>query len=467
MATTNTNIEEAFKNSDWSTICAALMPHFNDYLARRSKNIFECELATSLDHVSTVPALYDDGAGTRKQVIMPMKIFTKQIDAQLEKAIEATANANSAADTANKAAATADNATSELNIKKQEVDDAVAASKTQTEAAKKATDDTLASKAAIEKNETARQTAETARQKAEQSRADEEKARITAENKREADFATAKINAEKATANANSAASHPPYVDADGYYYKWNVGTLSYDKTSVNLTGKAFTIKKVFASVAAMNAVSADTFAENDFILINTANVEDEDNAKLYVVAKDGNGKKYYSYLVDMSGFRGFTGKTPQFLIGNVVTLAEDASATASVSASGTDKNGNPVYKLNLGIPKGIRLRFTDLTDEQKAELSKSATDAAAASKVQTEACKAQTDIAKELNDHPNKMGDNGNWWRWNITSKAYEDTGIVARGGAMYPTFNHKGNKLYIVDYGSNVSERVVKRGNKLVFKI
>nr|DAG66405.1 MAG TPA: hypothetical protein [Caudoviricetes sp.] len=375
--------------------------------------------------------------------------------------------------------------------------------------------------------EVGRVNAETARVKA-------EKARVAAENKRETDFSASKKACDDATAKANSTYSHPPYVDKDGYYYKWNVTTSSYNKTDVNLTGKAFQIKKVFASVSAMNATDVNTFAENDFILINTANVEDADNAKLYVVALNEQGHKFYSYLVDMSGFRGFTGKTPQFLIGNVTTLAEDAEATATVSASGTDTDGNPVYKLNLGIPRGIRLRFADLTDSDKVELMKPATDAAAESKKQTEACKTATDnantqetvrqkaettrnlnettrqkqetarqeaettrnnneaarktaetkrqqdtssaitnsqtqtaIAKELNEHPVKMGDNGNWWQWNIKTHAYEDTGIVARGGAMYPTFKHVGNKLYIVDYGSNVSERVVKKGNKLVFRI
>nr|DAE37524.1 MAG TPA: hypothetical protein [Caudoviricetes sp.] len=375
--------------------------------------------------------------------------------------------------------------------------------------------------------EAGRVNAETARVKA-------EKARVAAENKRETDFSASKKACDDATAKANSTYSHPPYVDKDGYYYKWNVTTSSYNKTDVNLTGKAFQIKKVFASVSAMNATDVNTFAENDFILINTVNVEDADNAKLYVVALNEQGHKFYSYLVDMSGFRGFTGKTPQFLIGNVITLAEDANATASVSASGTDTNGNPVYKLNLGIPRGIRLRFADLTDSDKVELMKPATDAAAESKKQTEACKTATDnantqetvrqkaettrnlnettrqkqetvrqeaettrnnneaarktaetkrqqdtssaitnsqtqtaIAKELNEHPVKIGDNGNWWQWNIKTHAYEDTGIVARGGAMYPTFKHVGNKLYIVDYGSNVSERVVKKGNKLVFRI
>ena len=375
---------------------------------------------------------------------------------------------------------------------------------------------------------------EAGRVNAETARVEAEKARVAAENKRETDFSASKKACDDATAKANSTYSHPPYVDKDGYYYKWNVTTSSYNKTDVNLTGKAFQIKKVFASVSAMNATDVNTFAENDFILINTANVEDADNAKLYVVALNEQGHKFYSYLVDMSGFRGFTGKTPQFLIGNVTTLAEDAEATATVSASGTDTAGNPVYKLNLGIPRGIRLRFADLTDSDKAELMKPATDAAAESKKQTEACKTATDnantqetvrqkaettrnlnettrqkqetarqeaeitrnnnetarktaetkrqqdtsavitnsqtqtaIAQELNEHPVKMGDNGNWWQWNIKTHAYEDTGIVARGGAMYPTFKHVGNKLYIIDYGSNVSERVVKKGNKLVFRI
>lgn len=80
---------------------------------------------------------------------------------------------------------------------------------------------------------------------------------------------------------------------------------------------------------------------------------------------------------------------------------------------------------------------------------------------------KTQTDLAKELNEHPPKMGDNGNWWRWNLQTHAYEDTGIIARGGAMYPTFRQSRNKLLMIDYGSNVSEHVVKRRNKLVIKV
>lgn len=357
---------------------------------------------------------------------------------------------------------------------------------------------------------------EAGRVNAETARVEAEKARVAAENKRETDFSASKKACDDATAKANSTYSHPPYVDKDGYYYKWNVTTSSYNKTDVNLTGKAFQIKKVFASVSAMNATDVNTFAENDFILINTVNVEDADNAKLYVVALNEQGHKFYSYLVDMSGFRGFTGKTPQFLIGNVTTLAEDAEATATVSASGTDTAGNPVYKLNLGIPKGIRLRFADLTDSDKAELMKPATDAAAESRTQTEACKTATDnanaattkantaatnadkateaantattkantaatnadkateasktqttLAKELNDNPLKQGDNGNWWKYNPTTKVYEDTGIAAIGGILYPSFSNHRNHLYLIDYQQYVSNRVSYNRNHLRIKI
>ena len=47
-------------------------------------------------------------------------------------------------------------------------------------------------------------------------------------------------------------------------------------------------------------------------------------------------------------------GKTPVFVIGTVSTLDPGMSATASVTQDGVDDQGNPKYKLNLGIPKGL-----------------------------------------------------------------------------------------------------------------
>ena len=129
---------------------------------------------------------------------------------------------------------------------------------------------------------------------------------------------------------------------------------------------------------------------------------------------------------------------------------------TARQTAENT-RNSNETARQNAETT-----RNNNETARKNAETKRQQDTSAAISNSQT-----QTAIAQELNEHPVKMGDNGNWWQWNIRTHAYEDTGIVARGGAMYPTFKHVGNKLYIVDYGSNVSERVVKKGNKLVFRI
>lgn len=312
---------EMNNNQEFEALCARLLPKFNEYLLRRSKNVFACEMATSLEGISSMPALYSKD-GVQKQVIAPLSLIVAGVESE------------------------------------------------------------------VDEHEAARVEAENARVAA-------EKSRVSAETKRESDFATSKKAADDATSKALATYSHPPYVDADGYYYRWNVSTSSYNKTDVNLTGKAFQIKKVFASVSAMNTAGAASFDENDFILINTANVEDEDNAKLYVVMKNTQGTKVFSYLVDMSGFRGFTGKTPQLLIGTVTTLASGSKASAAVVASGTDSNGNPQYKINLSIPKGDKITLADLTDAEIAQLQKPATDAIAKCDAATAAANTATSNAK------------------------------------------------------------------------
>lgn len=80
---------------------------------------------------------------------------------------------------------------------------------------------------------------------------------------------------------------------------------------------------------------------------------------------------------------------------------------------------------------------------------------------------KTQTDLAKELNDNPLKQGDNGNWWKYNPQTKVYEDTGIAAIGGILYPSFSNHRNHLYLIDYQQYVSNRVSYNRNHLRIKI
>ena len=163
----------------------------------------------------------------------------------------------------------------------------------------------------------------------------------------------AKKAAEKATTNANTAAAeaqdtadHPTYIGADYHVYKWNKGAKAYDKTDIFVKGDAFSIKKVYPSISAMSAdLDNPEIKEGDFVLINTNDVEDPDNAQLYIRTETG-----FRFLVDMSGAIGFTGKTPQFLIGNV---SKGDEPVVSLSEDGVDDNGNPKYKLNFVLPKG------------------------------------------------------------------------------------------------------------------
>lgn len=77
--------------------------------------------------------------------------------------------------------------------------------------------------------------------------------------------------------------------------------------------GEAFSIKKIYSSVTEMNAgYATDGVPLNSFVLINNGDVEDPDNAKLYV-----KGEEAYQFLVDLSGATGIQGPAgPQGPVG-------------------------------------------------------------------------------------------------------------------------------------------------------
>lgn len=239
-------------DTEFEALCARLLPKFNEYLQRHSKNIFSCELATSLDGISTMPALYSKD-GVQKQVIAPLSLLTKDVDIRIEEAKQATEEANTAAGKANDAAASVNKATTDLTAERKKVEDAVSASKSQTEAAKQATEATLSSKAAIESNEAKRQAAEQTRQSQEQARMDSEikrataenariaaeAGRVTAENKRIDDTLTALTESEKQTNLAQELNDHPPKMGDNGNWWQWDLSKHTYVDTRVIARGGA------------------------------------------------------------------------------------------------------------------------------------------------------------------------------------------------------------------------------------
>lgn len=68
--------------------------------------------------------------------------------------------------------------------------------------------------------------------------------------------------------------------------------------------GEAFTIAKTYKSVSEMNAgYATDGVKQGQFVVIDTGNVNDADNAKLYL-----KGASAYTYITDLSGATGMTG---------------------------------------------------------------------------------------------------------------------------------------------------------------
>lgn len=101
--------------------------------------------------------------------------------------------------------------------------------------------------------------------------------------------------------------------------------------------GDPFEIAKVYESVAAMNAGYAnDGVKQGQFVIIETGNINDEENAKLYI-----KGTTAYEYLTDMSGATGLQGpqgeRGPQGIQGEqgIPGVKGDKGDTGSQGESG------------------------------------------------------------------------------------------------------------------------------------
>jgi hypothetical protein len=80
---------------------------------------------------------------------------------------------------------------------------------------------------------------------------------------------------------------------------------LQGDKGEQGPVGQGFSISRTYSSVSLMHeSFSTDGVPFNGFVLIETGNIDDVDNAKLYVKLESG-----YSYLTDLSGAQGIKGE--------------------------------------------------------------------------------------------------------------------------------------------------------------
>lgn len=127
--------------------------------------------------------------------------------------------------------------------------------------------------------------------------------------------------------------------------------------------GDPFAVSKVYASIDAMNAgYSSDGVTIGGFVVIETGNVEDEENARLYV-----KGSVAYEYLTDLSGAQGMQG--PQGVQGIQGAQGEkgDKGEKGDAGAQGIQGPKGDPYTLTdedkQAIANEVRAHFTDASE--------------------------------------------------------------------------------------------------------
>ena len=106
-----------------------------------------------------------------------------------------------------------------------------------------------------------------------------------------------------ATDKAEEIASNPPKI-VDNDWWIYNYDTKQYVNTGISAIGDAFTYKKEYPSIEAMEVDwgTADVKL-GEYVLINTNDVEDPDDAKVYLKTQEG-----WKFIVDLSGMQGIQG---------------------------------------------------------------------------------------------------------------------------------------------------------------
>lgn len=291
-----------------------------------------------------------------------------------------------------------------------------------------------------------------------------------------------------ATDKAEEIASNPPkIVDNDWWIYDYD--TKQYVNTGIAAIGDAFTYKKEYPSVEAMEADwdTADVKL-GEYVLINTNNVEDPDDAKVYLKTQEG-----WKFIVDLSGMQGIQGwsayevavkhgfvGTEEEWVQSLKQPALDAAAEAleaKAQVEATEKAVKEAEALRVTAEQGRVAAETKRVDNEDARIAaETARDTAEQERVSNEATRqanetiretqeaarekntadaitavneaktaaqqattnattaannanTQANRAKEYADNPPKVGDDGYWYLWDEVDDVYVNTGWPSSG--------------------------------------
>lgn len=287
---------------------------------------------------------------------------------------------------------------------------------------------------------------------------------------------------------AEEIASNPPkIVDNDWWIYDYD--TKQYVNTGIAAIGDAFTYKKEYPSVEAMEADwgTADVKL-GEYVLINTNNVEDPDDAKVYLKTQEG-----WKFIVDLSGMQGIQGwsayevavkhgfvGTEEEWVQSLKQPALDAAAEAldaKAQVEATEQAVKEAEALRITAEQGRVAAETKRVDNEDARIAaETARDTAEQERVSNEATRqaneairetqeaarekntadaitavneaktaaqqattnattaannanTQAARAKEYADNPPKVGEDGYWYLWDEVNDVYVNTGWPSSG--------------------------------------
>lgn len=164
----------------------------------------------------------------------------------------------------------------------------------------------------------------------------------------------------------------------------------------------------------------------------------------------------YENMLTEISNARAATNTATA----NAITATNEAkAATTNATAAATKANTAATNADNARVGLETLKANTEKATQAANTAASLANDKAVYANTQGNFAKTQGDRAQELADHPWKVGDNGNWWKWDLDGDRYVDTGILAKGGVLYPTFTiNPADMTLVMSYEDEVSPNLVK---------
>ena len=277
-----------------------------------------------------------------------------------------------------------------------------------------------------------------------------------------------------ATEKADEYTSNPPKI-IDGNWWLYDIEQKKYVDSGIQAIGDAFTYKKEYPSVEAMEAdLGTADVKIGEYVIINTGDVENPDDAKVYL--KTGNGWKFIVDLSGMQGIQGWSAYDIAVKYGFVGTVedwlqslkqpAEDAAeealaAKAEVEATNaavkeaeaarvqaedarvSAENARIEAENTRASNESTRVSNEATRQQQEADrqsntataISNANAATSAAQEATTDAIEATTNAntqanrAKEYADNPPEVHDDGYWYTWDEATDQYVNTGWQASG--------------------------------------